>query len=298
VEPKRGSGAQLAWGLVLLTVGLFNKVFVADTLMAPVVEQAYRPDVVHGLISAWAGTLAFAVQIFCDFSGYSTCAIGIALMFGFQLPDNFRFPYAAIGFSDFWKRWHISLSSWLRDYLYISLGGNRKGVFNSYRNLMLTMLLGGLWHGASWNFVVWGALHGVYLVVERLLRRFVPSYPIWRTKPMKLALMAVTFAAVCFSWAYFRAPGFDMANSVGAGMLGLRGIGTGLWDVFSPYTLVRTLAVVACCLLLHVWLRDSTLESVGKRLPWPVLAALLGGMLFAVFTSLFGDDRAFIYFQF
>ena len=122
-------------------------------------------------LDAWLGVLAFSGQIFFDFAGYSTAAIGGALCFGFSLPDNFRRPYAAIGFSDFWQRWHISLSSWLRDYLYIPLGGNRKGSVRTIVNLMATMLLGGLWHGASWTFVVWGGLHGIYLVVERELKR-------------------------------------------------------------------------------------------------------------------------------
>ena len=115
------------------------------------------------------GTLAFSGQIFCDFAGYSTTAIGAAMCLGFAMPDNFRFPYAAVGFSDFWRRWHITLSAWLRDYLYIPLGGNRHGAARTYFALMATMLLGGLWHGASWTFVVWGGLHGLYLAVERVL---------------------------------------------------------------------------------------------------------------------------------
>ena len=123
-----------------------------------------------GFVDAWLGTLAFSGQIFCDFAGYSTIAVGVALCLGFALPDNFRMPYAAIGFSDFWRRWHISLSTWLRDYLYIPLGGNRGTELRTYVNLMLTMLLGGLWHGANWTFVVWGGLHGLYLAGERWIR--------------------------------------------------------------------------------------------------------------------------------
>ena len=125
------------------------------------------------MLDAWVATLAFSGQIFCDFAGYSTTAIGVAMCLGFAMPDNFRFPYAAVGFSDFWRRWHITLSSWLRDYLYIPLGGNRHGPARTYTALMGTMLLGGLWHGAAWTFVVWGGLHGLYLAVERwLTRRF------------------------------------------------------------------------------------------------------------------------------
>ena len=122
------------------------------------------------MLDAWVGTLAFSGQIFCDFAGYSTTAIGVALCLGFAMPDNFRFPYAAVGFSDFWRRWHITLSTWLRDYLYIPLGGNRDGAARTYVALMVTMLLGGLWHGAAWTFVVWGGLHGLYLAVERWLK--------------------------------------------------------------------------------------------------------------------------------
>ena len=133
----------------------------ADGFLAPVVEKVYDAhEGVPTMLDAWVATLAFSGQIFCDFAGYSTTAIGVAMCLGFAMPDNFRFPYAAVGFSDFWRRWHITLSSWLRDYLYIPLGGNRHGPARTYTALMGTMLLGGLWHGAAWTFVVWGGLHG------------------------------------------------------------------------------------------------------------------------------------------
>jgi len=167
--PKRVTAPQLGWGLSLLAFGLFEKVVVADALLAPVADQVYSSWEKAGCFDAWIGTLAFSGQIFFDFAGYSLCAIGAALCLGFVLKDNFHLPYAAIGFSDFWRRWHLSLSTWLRDYLYISLGGNRRGEARTYVNLMLTMLIGGLWHGASWRFVVWGGLHGMYLIVERIL---------------------------------------------------------------------------------------------------------------------------------
>ena len=156
LEPKRADARQMGWGFILLTVGLFQKTILADQLFAPIADVIYaEPDRVS-FATAWLGTLAFSGQIFFDFAGYSACAIGAALCLGFALPDNFRYPYAAIGFSDFWRRWHISLSSWLRDYLYIPLGGNRHGRFSQAASLMLTMLIGGLWHGAAWTFVVWG----------------------------------------------------------------------------------------------------------------------------------------------
>ena len=154
---------------------------------------------------AWLGTLAFSGQIFCDFAGYSTTAIGAALALGFSLPDNFRFPYAAIGFSDFWRRWHISLSTWLRDYLYIPLGGNRKGNLRTYANLLTTMLLGGLWHGASWTFVVWGGLHGLYLAAERWLKARFGGGTLWGTLGGKIFLAVLTYLLVNITWVFFRA---------------------------------------------------------------------------------------------
>jgi D-alanyl-lipoteichoic acid acyltransferase DltB (MBOAT superfamily) len=173
-QPKACSGNDLGWGLSLMLLGLFEKVAIADGILAPIVESVYdtvgRPD----FISAWCGTFAFAGQIFLDFAGYSLVAIGSALCLGFTIQDNFRFPYAAVGFSDFWARWHMSLSSWLRDYLYIPLGGSRKGPFRTFASLMITMLLGGLWHGASWTFVIWGGLHGLYLVLQRGVTRIIP----------------------------------------------------------------------------------------------------------------------------
>ena len=156
LEPKRADSRQLGWGFILLTLGLFQKMILADHLFAPIADLIYGEPTRVSFATAWLGTLAFSGQIFFDFAGYSSCAIGAALCLGFALPDNFRYPYAAIGFSDFWGRWHISLSSWLRDYLYIPLGGNRHGRFNQAASLMLTMLIGGLWHGAAWTFMVWG----------------------------------------------------------------------------------------------------------------------------------------------
>jgi alginate O-acetyltransferase complex protein AlgI len=152
-QPRRATSTQFGYGLMLITLGLFEKVVLADGFLAPAVEGVYGMPTAPGALDAWIATLAFSGQIFCDFAGYSLIAIGTALCLGFHLPDNFRFPYAAIGFSDFWRRWHISLSTWLRDYLYIPLGGNRHGPTRTVGALMGTMLLGGLWHGASWTFV-------------------------------------------------------------------------------------------------------------------------------------------------
>ena len=161
---------QVGWGLTLVTMGLFCKTVMADSIFAPVADSVFTTPEQYAALDTWAAVLGFSGQIYYDFSGYSLCAIGLALCFGFSFPDNFRHPYAARGFSDFWRRWHITLSTWLRDYLYISLGGSHHGRWQTFRNLFLTMLIGGLWHGASWMFVLWGALHGIFLVAERWIR--------------------------------------------------------------------------------------------------------------------------------
>ena len=168
IQPKIATAKQLGWGLTLMVLGLFEKSVLADGFLAPVSDAVFAMKGDVGYLQGWIGTFAFTLQVFFDFSGYSLCAIGAAMCFGFAFPDNFRFPFAAIGFSDFWRRWHMTLSRWLRDYLYISLGGNRKGRIRTYFNLFITMFLGGLWHGAGWNFIIWGGLQGSYLILERI----------------------------------------------------------------------------------------------------------------------------------
>jgi alginate O-acetyltransferase complex protein AlgI len=294
IEPKIANMRHLCWGISLMVLGLFQKVVIADSLMAPVVEKVYDSAEVVSPMAAAIGTLAFAGQIFCDFAGYSTIAIGAAMCLGFALPDNFRFPYAAIGFSDFWQRWHISLSSWLRDYLYISLGGNRHGTFNTYRNLMITMLLGGLWHGASWTFVVWGGLHGLYLVMERGAVAAFGRWRVWKTSLGQVSLALVTFGLVCLAWVFFRAPGFDKAFEI---------IQAGLFlhaerQVFvTSAESVIVVSVMAILLLVHWLLRNTNLEEAVSRLPAYATGTVLGIMAGSVLLSP-GEDRAFIYFQF
>ncbi len=294
IEEKRASLRHIGWGLALMTLGLFQKVVIADGMLAPVVERVFDSEGVVAPLAAGIGTLAFAGQIFCDFAGYSTIAIGAAMCLGFALPDNFRFPYAAIGFSDFWQRWHISLSSWLRDYLYISLGGNRHGKFKTYRNLMLTMLLGGLWHGANWTFVVWGGLHGLYLVLERGANALVGSWGIWRRAAGKVFLAGLTFSLVCLAWIFFRADSFGKAfEIIQAGLF--------LLPERDVYVSAGQTAIVLICmsvlLALHWVLRDMTLEEAAARVPPWVKGVLLGIAIVAVMMSP-GEDRAFIYFQF
>jgi D-alanyl-lipoteichoic acid acyltransferase DltB (MBOAT superfamily) len=295
-KPRSATGPQFGWGLSLLVLGLFQKVVVADGLLAPIVEVIYdNPAAQPGFAAAWACTIAFAGQIFCDFAGYSTCAIGVAMCLGFALPDNFRFPYAAIGFSDFWRRWHISLSSWLRDYLYIPLGGNRRGELRTYINLSLTMLLGGLWHGASWTFVVWGALHGIYLMAERMLiGTKVSRLDVWKTDFGKLVLMLGTFAAVCVTWVFFRASAFDEALNIVQSMFGfVPTVSTSL----GKRQLLKAVVPTGCIVLAHWSLRDLTLEDYAAKCPSWLLAIILAAMIVSI-LMMPGEDRAFIYFQF
>ena len=292
VTPRRASANQLTFGLALMTLGLFQKVVLADGFLADPAELVFDGKTAPGALDAWMGTLAFSGQIFCDFAGYSTTAIGAALCLGFAMPDNFRFPYAAVGFSDFWRRWHITLSSWLRDYLYIPLGGNRFGAARTYFALMATMLLGGLWHGASWTFVVWGGLHGLYLSVERLLRA---RFAGWRPGPFAFfALGLLTYALVNVTWVFFRAADFGKAWQILRGMFGLNA------DAVAILPLVHLLAValiVGGLVFTHWRMRDTTLETVFARTPAPVIAAVWAVLAFAVAIEQ-GTGNAFIYFQF
>jgi alginate O-acetyltransferase complex protein AlgI len=200
------------------TTGLAKKVLIADVLAANLVDPLFAQVGSLQMVSAWAGVLGYAAQLYFDFSGYSDMAVGLGLLLGFEFPRNFARPYAAASVAEFWRRWHISLSSWLRDYLYVSLGGNRRGPGRTALNLMITMLLGGLWHGANWTFVVWGAYHGVALGLYNVLAS--------RGRPLARPLgVAVTFLTVVLGWVLFRSPSIGEARSVYAAMAGLSGIG-------------------------------------------------------------------------
>ena len=288
---KRATASQIRWGFTLLVIGMFQKTILADQIMAPVVDRVYLPTFSPGMLDAWTGTVAFAAQIFFDFSGYSLCAIGAGLMLGFTLPDNFRRPYGAIGFSDFWRRWHISLSTWLRDYLYISLGGNRRGAFRTYANLAATMLLGGLWHGASWSFVIWGALHGTYLVIERLLRPVLAGAEWTRTFLGRCLGGALTYALVCVAWVFFRAADLGSATKIAGAMFGFAEHGSKVRAEYWPALIIGLLLV-----LVHARSRDTDWEVIGARLRLRILVPVLAIMLFLIAIS--ADSRAFIYFQF
>ncbi|WP_420316474.1 MBOAT family O-acyltransferase [Ekhidna sp.] len=195
-------------GITQMSIGFFKKVVVADTAALYVNSIYGAPDLYTGF-TLWFATYLFAVQIYCDFSGYSDIAIGAARMMGYNLMENFRQPYFSKSITEFWQRWHISLSTWLRDYLYIPMGGNRNGKYNTYKNLMLTMLLGGLWHGASWNFVVWGFLNGLYLSIERMFG--IPKYIESSNRIIKLFGQLMVFHLICLTWVFFRSGTFDKA---------------------------------------------------------------------------------------
>src|SRR6202171_3131817 len=208
-------------GLLLVILGLAKKMVMADQFAQ--VANTYFKDVAGhpGLLTAWSGVIAFGIQIYFDFSGYTDMAIGMALLLGFHFPVNFRRPYLASSITDFWHRWHISLSSWLRDYVYISLGGNRRGRWITYRNLMATMLLGGLWHGAKWNFMIWGGYHGTLLAVERAIRGDRRHRERWSwLYPLHLVL---TPALVMVGWTFFRAVDMHQTMAVLGQMFSRRG---------------------------------------------------------------------------
>lgn len=290
-DQKKATAQQFLWGLFLLTLGLFQKVVLADTLLSGTSDTVFgSKQLLHGL-DAWAGTLAFSGQIFFDFAGYSTCAIGIALMLGIVLPDNFMYPYGSVGFRDLWRRWHITLSSWLRDYLYIPLGGNRHGVIRMYVALTLTMLLGGLWHGAAWTFVVWGALHGLYLVVERILAKLfklkVSGLTTW-----VLALLTYTF--VNFTWVFFRAREFETAKNILASLFWLNPKGA---KILNSFDLIQVFSVVGILFIVHVLMRNSNLKTLREKVH-PVLFGLIWGVLVFLLGIAQTSGEQFIYFQF
>jgi alginate O-acetyltransferase complex protein AlgI len=308
LTPKQGTAVTITKGLFLITMGLFVKVVLADGMLSGSADMVFNTPTAVTQIDAWLGVLAFSGQIFFDFAGYSTCAVGAAMCLGFWLPQNFRYPYAATGFSDFWRRWHITLSTWLRDYLYIPLGGNRKGEFRTYVNLMTTMLLGGLWHGASWTFVVWGGLHGSYLCIERMFRSkklpepipvpvttasFAP--PFLHSGTMnKFFLALLTFFLVNITWVFFRAQDFPTAWRMLASMFGQTDSGTA---VLPSLNMIKVGTVVIFMVATQWFLRNTTVLEVAEKTKWWIVAIAWTLMLLALILSQ-ESSSSFIYFQF
>ncbi len=294
VAPPAPRPGRFIWGLLLMTLGLFQKTVLADTMPSSSADSVFSFGGPLSVLDAWIGVLAFSGQIFFDFAGYSTCAIGAALCLGFELRDNFRFPYAAVGFSDFWRRWHISLSTFLRDYLYIPLGGNRGGPIRAGVNLMIVMLIGGLWHGAAWTFVVWGVIHGLCLVLERVLRAVFRDVA-WPAHPGVQILLALgTYAVICLAWVFFRASDFATAARLVSAMAGAFPTGSA---ILSTREILQVGIVTFALLLAHWALRDITIEIAVARTPRWLLPVLWAAMLFAIILTQ-GNGHAFIYFQF
>jgi alginate O-acetyltransferase complex protein AlgI len=294
--PRRVTADKISQALTWIVIGYFFKIGVADNL-ASSVDGVFTAPTQASTSEAWLASIFFAVQIFCDFAGYTLIARGLAKLLGFELTPNFDHPYIARGFSDFWTRWHISLSSWLRDYLYIPLGGNRGSRLFTYRNLMITMLLGGLWHGAAWTFIVWGALHGVYLVIEHAIRAWMGEGKRAKDAPRPgvaadLLHVGFTFLLVLVAWVFFR------AASLGDAMTILR-------SMFWPKA--WTTSVPAKHMLKDgIWLVPmgvywvyGFLKARGVKIPAPTVprAVALGALAFLTLVCREVSD-AFIYFQF
>lgn len=288
--------SRLARGAEQMAWGFFLKLCLADNAARYVEPRFAEPALFNGF-DHLAGVFVFALQIYGDFAGYSLIAIGLGRIMGFDFGVNFRRPYFATGFSDFWRRWHISLSRWLRDYLYVPLGGNRGGRLKTLRNLVITMALGGLWHGAAWTFVAWGLLHGAYLVLERLLEPVLTALaallrlPVWLRR---LLAGLMVFALTCFAWLFFRAESFADAWSI----LEILGQGQFTPELGRQTTmLARTLAAAALVLAVDV---AATQEWLCRRYLASPALRVLGFAILVWGICLNGafDGSAFIYFQF
>ena len=292
-RPRTLSWDQIHAGVFLILWGYFQKVVVADN-MAQIVNPIFDTYRKHEGLDVIFAALAFTFQIYSDFSGYSDIARGLSKLMGFELLVNFKLPYFAINPTDFWLRWHVSLSTWLRDYLYIPLGGNRLGPLKTYRNLFLTMLLGGLWHGAAWNFVLWGAFHGLILVVYRLVDRHPHhedpwSIPLaWLRVPPEMLLM---FTLTVIGWILFRARSLDQAVQMVHGL--------GFKPSADSAELARQLAFFTVPLIAaQIWqYKARDLLIIPKQRPL-VLALIYGALLAAIVAFGVRESKEFIYFQF
>ncbi|MCC6424549.1 MAG: MBOAT family protein [Phycisphaerales bacterium] len=278
---------RLQFGAQLFMMGLIKKAVIADNLSI-IVDPVFATPGQYGSTAIWLAVLGYSAQIYCDFSGYTDMAIGVAHTLGFKLPNNFNMPYFASNIAEFWGRWHISLSTWLRDYLYIPLGGNRQGKWKTYRNLMITMVLGGLWHGAAWTFVAWGFYHGLLLVIHRA----------WRKSKRRIAglvplSVAFTFLCTCVGWVLFRAQTFSDAWLI-------------IKRMFKPFegkaltaNEVRiTLTALGVLLVAHLIGTFVNIKKIERRLAAPILGAGLAAALVIAQLLSPEDVKAFIYFQF
>lgn len=285
---KRWDHERFYLGCRMFISGFFKKAILADQL-APVVDAVFAHPGEYGTASTWLAVFGYAMQIYCDFSGYSEMGIGLAHLFGFKLGINFNYPYFANSITDFWRRWHISLSSWLRDYLYVPLGGNRGSTLFTYRNLLLVMLLGGLWHGASWTFVAWGLFHGLLLVMHRAI-----PWPKWTQQPaLQLVWIVGTFLLVCIGWVFFRAQTFTDAGIMIQHLL----LPTG-GMILEPVAVATILLCFLAVLLEHGLLDIIHFARWERRVPAPLMGASLAALLMITCVFFPNSAKAFIYFQF
>jgi alginate O-acetyltransferase complex protein AlgI len=281
--------------LLLITLGLVKKVAIGDYLAINLIDRVFDAPLQFSALECYAAVVGYAVQIYCDFSGYTDIAIGSALLLGIRFPKNFDSPYKAVNVQDFWRRWHISLSTWLRDYLYIPLGGNRRGPARTYVNLMITMLLGGLWHGANWTFVAWGGLHGIGLALTRAFERRsgrAEHAPAARSPLFSFLGVFFTFHFVCVAWIFFRADTFRGAMRMFSQLATL--------STFHPNLPVKVVLVLIVGLASH-YIPERWYEAAGKRFSsMPALAQGLALSLVAVAVRRMESAEAvpFVYFQF
>lgn len=290
-------------GTVLILTGLLKKMVIANYLATELVDPVFFDPTASGALDLLIGVYGYAVQIYCDFSGYSDIAIGVAALLGYRFLENFNQPYRASSLQDFWRRWHISLSTWLRDYLYIPLGGSRGSEAKTYRNLFLTMFLGGVWHGAAWTFVIWGTLHGTMLAVERVIRRGLEEIAPTETEAGGVLtalgngashILGViwTFHFVCLAWIFFR------ADSIGSAINYLAGFGD--FETPRQYTTPFLVGLILVTMIFQFTPRHlgRWLAQGVKRLPSPLLGLLLGGGLWLIWALAPEGVAPFIYFQF
>ncbi len=298
-EPTLVTRDMVGRALFLILIGLFKKSVISDYISVNFVDRIFDAPLLYSGVENLMGVYGYALQIYCDFSGYSDMAIGIALLLGFRFPKNFDLPYRSATITEFWRRWHISLSSWLKDYLYIPLGGNRKGRRRTYINLMITMLLGGLWHGASLRFILWGGLHGAGLAIHKWMMSRRPSPPTGaEMKPWQRAVgIFFTFHFVCFGWILFRADSLSTVGAILGQIVGAFDLSI-LPQMVAGYPMV--FALIAIGYLLHS-LPHSFSERAAGRLagsPLWVKAAIMVVVIWVVMQFRTGDIQPFIYFQF
>lgn len=300
-SPRFVSKASFQSGIQLILWGYLKKVAIADSL-APLVSTIFDQPGQHDSFALLLGTYCFALQIYGDFSGYSDIARGISRLMGIELMVNFKQPYLARNITDFWRRWHISLSTWLRDYLYVPLGGNRSGSFNQNRNMMITMLLGGLWHGAGWNFILWGGLHGVYLSAHKLWTRnrkidAIQAPQTYKAQMVHFFWAFITFNLVCLTWIPFRSGDFGTTIAFFEGLFQFSGVDwTTLSNIGIPHSLILY-GLVVLILDLRCWYRDEELPFNQTDSTWMRgIAYAVGILILALVRE--GSHETFIYFQF